>query len=72
MDGFCVIATKATPETGDETIRRMVKAIIVIMEAQEDCLPHELVEKGFSLEQINRFWAKAKALAAFEVRASKR
>jgi hypothetical protein len=68
-----MIAARAPiSEAENEVMERMVSAMVEIMDEQEDCLPHELVEKGFTVEQVNRLWAKAKAIAVFELRVSKR
>lgn len=46
---------------------RMATAIVAIMRGQEGCLPHDLVAKGFTRDEIDRHWAMAKALAHVEL-----
>ena len=50
----------------------MAEAIIKITEEKGSCLPHELIEQGFTYAEINRLWDAAKAMADFETRISKR
>ena len=67
-----IAATALNSESEAEAAERMAAAIVEIMEQQEECLPHVLLEKGFTYAEINRLWARAKALAVFELRISKR
>ena len=67
-----MIAAATNPKAEVDDADRMAWAIVEIMEQQEECLPHELLRKGFTYDEINRLWAKAKALAIFELRISKR
>lgn len=46
---------------------RMASAIVAIIREQGGCLPHELLAKGFTHEEIDRHWAMAKALAYVEL-----
>jgi hypothetical protein len=37
------------------------------MRENDGCLPHDLIAKGFTSEEISRHWAMAKALAQVEL-----
>lgn len=73
MHGYS-LAVQALPshECENADAQRMAAAIAEIIERQGDCLPHDLVNEGFSYDEINRLWAKAKVLALFEAKISKR
>ena len=55
-----------------ELVARMAEAIAGILEKKGSCLPHDLLQHGFTYDEINRLWADAKAKADFQVRISKR
>lgn len=46
---------------------RMASAIVSLIRSTGQCLPQDLVAKGFSYDEINRHWAMAKALAYVEL-----
>ncbi len=58
--------------TDQEIIERMAATIVKIVQEREDCLPHDLLDKGFTIEEINTYWAKAKSLVALKPRHPRR
>jgi hypothetical protein len=56
------------PEGKFSVVERMATAIVEIMREQGVCLPHDLVAKGFTRDEIDRHWAMAKALAYVELK----
>jgi hypothetical protein len=67
-------ACRAAPSASEdlETAERMAKVVVQITEKKGVCLPHELIDSGFTYDEVNRLWAAAKAQAEFEIRISKR
>jgi methanogenic corrinoid protein MtbC1 len=53
---------KATSEeiASTEIIKRMAKAIWEIKQRNENCLPQDLNDVGFTPEQVVKFWDKAR------------
>jgi hypothetical protein len=56
------------PEGRFSLADRMATAIAAIIREQGGCLPHDLVAKGFTHEEIDRHWTMAKALAYVELK----
>jgi hypothetical protein len=48
------------------TAERMAKVIVRLYRGQGGCLPQDLLAEGFTAEEIDRYWAMAKALAFVE------
>jgi DNA-binding XRE family transcriptional regulator len=46
---------------------RMATAVVGIIREQGGCVPQDLLEKGFTSEEIDRHWVMAKALAYVEL-----
>lgn len=58
--------TAATREEAGEaltTYDRMSETIAGIMQSTGGCVPQDMIAKGFTYEEIERYWPMAKALA---------
>jgi hypothetical protein len=66
-EAFAAKGGEGQAETALELAGRMADAIAEIMKAQGGCLPHDLIIKGFTLEEIDRHWTMARALAAVKL-----
>lgn len=63
IEEFC---RSAMPELLNENLdlqHRMADTILDIMRQKGECKPHDLRDKGFSLDEIARHWPMAYALA---------
>ncbi|MDX2028387.1 MAG: hypothetical protein SFW62_07105 [Alphaproteobacteria bacterium] len=47
--------------------QRMASTIVELYQAQGGCSPHDLLERGFSRDDVSRYWPLAKALAFVEM-----
>ena len=80
IEEFCRTSLpEAFGESGEDTAdptyesklavsERMATAIAEIYRKTGGCLPHDLVAKGFTHEEVDRHWAMAKALAHVQLK----
>ena len=59
------IPVSSSPESEKNIIvaTHMAEAIVTVTKEKGDCLPKDLTANGFSPEEVDRYWAMAKALA---------
>lgn len=67
LDGF-VSSVAVNPQGRFAEAERMADAVVEVYREKGGCLPHDLIAKGFTYEEVELHWAMAKALAHVELK----